>query len=306
MRPVVTAALAVMVSVGAPAAQTPPQLADVLSRAAQAVATLEATLPVLVVEERYAQSAELTKSMGGSTIGATNVGAQPGTNSMVEGAMIRVKRTLRSELLLVRRPAVPVTWSGARHTLELDGKPTGGDPQRLAQLAADPRALEQQWGGLADESRRNLVGPVERGLYVSLCPLALLRVDQQPRVAFRKEGEERVRGTATWKVGFVEQKGPSLLRSSGNVQVAARGTFWIDPDTGRVLRTRLEVGSGLSLEQWRLDADYALDPGLGVWLPAEARERYENQNGKVEVKVTYSGYRAVERQEAPAGAGGPR
>jgi hypothetical protein len=278
-------------------AQSPPNLSEVLERAARFVATLEQTIPAVAVDERYAQSAELTRNLGGSTIGATNVGAQPGTNSMIEGGMIRVKRATRSELLLVRTSANPATWTGVRNILDVDGTPTGNEPDRLARLAADARVLDQQWPALVTASRAHLVGPVERGLFVVLCPLSLLRADQQSRVAFKKDGEEKVRGTATWKVTFIEQKGPSLLRTSGNVQVPSRGTLWIVPGDGRILRTRLEVGSGLSMEQWRVDADYSMDPTLGIPLPFEAKERYENQNGRVEVKVTYSSYRAI---------GGPR
>jgi hypothetical protein len=294
MRTLVSAGLAMFLTMTAPAAQAPPQLPDVLARAAQFVAELEKTLPAVVVEERYAQSAETTRSLGGSTVGATNVGAQPGSNSMIEGSMIRTKRTTRSELLLVRRPAAPLTWSGARNVLEVDGKPMSSEPDRLARLAADRAVLEKQWTALADESRKTLIGPVERGLHVAMCALSLLRADQQPRTAFKKDGEEKVRGTATWRVTFVEQKGPSLLRTSGNVQLGSRGTFWIDPQTGQVLRTRLEAGTGMTSEQLRVDVEYAPDAALGVPLPTEAKERYENQNGKVDVKVTFTGYRKID------------
>lgn len=293
MRTFAVSVLVLAIVAGLSEAQSPPDLTAVLARAARFVATLEQTIPTVAVEERYAQSAELTRNLGGSTIGATNVGAQPGTNSMIEGTMIRVKRTTRSELLLVWKAASPPTWSGVRNILDVDGKPTGREPDRLARLAADARALDQQWPALATASREHQIGPVERGLFVALCPLALLRADQQARVAFKKDGEEKVRGTGTWKVAFIEQKGPSLLRTSGNVQVASRGTLWIVPEDGRVLRTRLEVGSGLSMEQWRVEAEYAMDPTFGVPLPVEAKERYENQNGRVEVKVTYSSYRAI-------------
>jgi hypothetical protein len=75
------------------------------------------------------------------------------------------------------------------------------------------------------------------------------------------------------------------------VPVPARGVIWIDPQDGRVLRTKLELGTGLSMEQMRVEVEYAPDAGLGVPVPVSMRERYDSPSGKVDCKTTFRNYR---------------
>jgi hypothetical protein len=272
-------------SVGAQA----PELPDVLARAAQYVAQLETALPAVVVDEDYAQTAQTTKNLGGSNLG---VGGGP-TNMVTEGSTSTSKRKSRSELLLVRRSAAPLVWSGARNVLDIDGKATGNAPGRLDGLLTEKGALDRQWAALADETRKVQIGAVVRTPHVAWTALALLRSDQQGRVVFKKSGEEKIGGVTAWKVSFLEQKGPALLRSSGNVQLPSSGFFWIDPQTGQVLRTKLELGTSLNMEQLRIEVEYAMDAGLGVLVPVSMKERFENEKGKVDGKVTFTRYRKI-------------
>lgn len=287
MRATVSVVLAAVVTGMTSSASS--DLAAVLERAAAYVADLEQKLPALVVEERYTQAAETSRNLGGSTLGVTG-GAGV---AMQEGDTVRTKRQSRADVLLVRRPQAPLTWSAARSVLEIDGAATGAEAGQLEKIAADPKALAAQWPRLAEAGRKVHVGPFERDVLAALAPLALLRADQRDRVTFKKEGEEKVRGVAAWKVGYVEHKGPTLFTSRGNVPQPARGTFWIDPGTGQVLRVRLESGDGRTAEQFRLDVEYAADPATGALLPSELREKYQNERGKLDGRATFSGYRVV-------------
>jgi hypothetical protein len=271
-------------------AAQPPQLADVLARAAQYVASVEAALPVMAADEEYAQTAESNKMLGGSTLGVGT--GQAG--AMIEGHTVRTRRKSRSELLLVRRNDAPFVWSGVRSTLEVDGKSTEKEPGRLERLAAAPADLDRAWPALVDESRTIQIGEPVRGVHAPWTTLALLRADQQPRVEFKKDGEETINGVRVWKVSFVERKTPSLLRSTGNAQVPSRGIIWLDPATGQALRTKLELGSGLNLQQLRVEVDYALDAGLGLPVPVTMKERHENERGNhAEAKSTFRHWRKV-------------
>jgi hypothetical protein len=268
-----------------------PQLSDVLAMAATQVASLETSLASVVVDEEYVQNAEVSKSIGGSSLG---VGGGV-DNAMVEGHTTKSKRTSRSEVLLTRRPEAPLVWSGVRSTLEIDGKPSEGEAGRLERLAADPAALGREWNTLREASRRVAIGPFPRDLHSPWTTLALLRADQQPRVRFKKDGEEKVGGVVVWKVAFVEDKTPALLKTTGNVPVPARGTMWIDPKDGRVVRTKLELGTGLSMEQMRVEVEYAQDAGLGTLVPLSMRERYDTTAGKVDCKTTFRNFRRAPR-----------
>ena len=53
---------------------------------------------------------------------------------------------------------------------------------------------------------------------------------------------------------------------------AAQGTFWIDEDTGRVLRTEMKVSTGST--SLVIGVTYARDPKLDMWLPVMMTERY--------------------------------
>ena len=277
-----------MVVWAAAATAQAPQLADVLSRAAQYVATLESTLATVAVDEEYQQNAETNKMLGGSSLGVQSGAA----GAMLEGHTTREKRRSQSELLFIRRKDSPLVWSGLRNPLQIDGKPTGNDAGRLGRLAAEGQ-LDRQWTALADATRAVQIGEPVRGLHAPWTALALLRADQQPRVVFKKDGDETVAGVRTWKVAFTEQKGPSLLRSGGNIQLPSRGVFWIDPQTGQVLRSKLELGTGLSMEQMRIEVEYAPDAGLGVPVPVSMKEKHETERGKVDAKAAFTNYRRI-------------
>jgi hypothetical protein len=287
MRCVVTACSVVLVWAGVQA--QPLQLPDVLAKAAQYVASLETSLATVVVDEEYVQTAEVSKSTGGSSLG---VGGGV-NNAMIEGHTTKAKRTSRSEVLLVRRPEAPLIWSGVRSTLDIDGTPSEGEAGTLGRLAADPAALGREWNALREVSRRVSIGPFPRDLHAAWTSIALLRADQQPRVQFKKDGEEKIGGAVVWKVAFAEEKTPSLLKTTGNVQVPAHGTLWIDPQDGRVVRTKLELGTGLSMEQTRIEVDYAQDAALGTLVPVSMRERYDTTAGKVDCKTTFKNYRRI-------------
>jgi hypothetical protein len=138
---------------------------------------------------------------------------------------------------------------------------------------------------LAAGSRADQAGNLPRDFHVALSALALLRHDQRDRIAFKKEGEERVLGVSAWKVSYVEQRGPAIWRSLGNVPLGTRGMFWIDAADGRVLRSRVEVGSAKTTEQFRIEVDYVPDPALGVLVPGEMREKYESDAGARPVRL---------------------
>lgn len=266
-----------------------PELSDVLGRASRYVAQVERALALVVVEERYTQSAEMNRNLGGSTMGVTGGGGV----AIVEGDTVKTKRQSRSEVVWARRGEAPVTWSGVKRVLEVDGVATANAPGDLLRLATTRGDLDARWPALAAASRADQLDGLPREFHVAPSALALLREDQRDRITFRKDGEERLFGVTVWKVSYVEQRGPALWRSLGNVPLGTRGAFWIDPADGRVLRSRVEVGTGKTTEQSRVEVDYGPDSALGVLVPREMREKYESDAGKVTCKATFSGLRVI-------------
>lgn len=284
----ITAAMAATLCTGMSARQDP--LADLLAKAAEAVARLESTCATVTFEETLEQKGETVNMLGGSSLG---VGG--GANSaMIEGNTKKYRQVAASELLLTRATSAALVWTPIRNVRTLDGKPSGQPAARLATLAADTKALQAQLSSLVTESAATIVGPPGRPIHAPWLPLALLRADQQGRSVFKKEGEEAVGSVKAWKVSWLEQKSPALLRTTGNVQVPSRGTFWIDPASGNVLRAKLEIGTGLSMEQYKLEVEFVVEAALGVSVPTTMKDRFENTKGKFEAKATYSALRRIE------------
>jgi hypothetical protein len=80
-------------------------------------------------------------------------------------------------------------------------------------------------------------------------------------------------------VRFEEVALPRLIGSVDNAP--ARGRFWIEPGSGQVVRTQLELNSrrGTTNVQAIIEVDYEHAADLGVWLPRQMEETYEFTDG---------------------------
>jgi hypothetical protein len=102
-------------------------------------------------------------------------------------------------------------------------------------------------------------------------------------------------------VEFTEVRRPAIVKGrSGDVPL--RGTFWVDPANGRVLRTRIEGGDRLSAVQFHVEVNYAPDARLGLLVPVEMKERYDGLDERVDRKATYGNYRRFEVDARIVGA----
>jgi hypothetical protein len=96
-------------------------------------------------------------------------------------------------------------------------------------------------------------------------------------------------------VQYHEQKHDTLIKTMGTRDLPARGRFWIEPATGRVLM------SELMLENRRIkvaiDVSYQSEPLLGLLVPIEMRERYEGArlHSLIECRAIYGKFRQVNR-----------
>lgn len=273
-----------------------PDLAQVLARAGQYVQKLDAALGLVVAEERYAQTAKLIKNLGGSNFGVSGGGdgRLPG-DGLVEKGTRKQKRQSRSEVVMRLRPGTPLVWEAMRYVLDGDsGIVASGEAGAIERAAGEGgAALATLWRNAAPKGRAVHLGDTEREVASPLAPLTLLRDGVRDVVEFKKDGEEKVGGASLWKVSFTERGRLVLPRATGTTADPLRGTFWIDPADGRVLRLRIETADRLLAFQVRTEVDFAPEAALGVLVPRELRERYESPSGKVEGRATYSGFRRV-------------
>jgi len=85
---------------------------------------------------------------------------------------------------------------------------------------------------------------------------------------------------------------PSTTPSPGN---PARGRFWIEPATGRVLMSELQMQNRQI--KATIDVSFQSEPLLGLLVPIEMRERYEGRStgSLIEGHATYGRFRPLEK-----------
>jgi hypothetical protein len=136
---------------------------------------------------------------------------------------------------------------------------------------------------IVQEGARHNLNPVgvqfARTLNLPMAALMYLRSENQSRSEFRRVSLDSVAGHRVLIVRFEEQTEPRLIGSVDNAP--ARGRFWIEPDTGQVLRTELEINStrGTTNIQAVITVEYGESPEVGLWLPRQMEENYTFTDG---------------------------
>jgi hypothetical protein len=264
-----------------------PTLPTVLERAGAYVAAFERQLSGIVAEERYVQDVLTFTKRRGCPADATY-------SSIVkcQGAVLNpVRMELRSDLLLVR-PAGAKSWTEFRDVFEADGVPVRDRTERLTKLFLDGSASDRdQVSRILDESSRFNIGEIKRNINTPLFALQILEAANRPRFKFTRVADS-VPGTFTrqnaptaafrvstevWVVQYEETRQGTLIRTTQLKDLPARGRFWIEPDSGRVLMSEL-VARDRSVHA-TIDVSYQSDPLVGCLVPIEMREDYQDRRG---------------------------
>jgi hypothetical protein len=79
---------------------------------------------------------------------------------------------------------------------------------------------------------------------------------------------------------------------------------WVDPDTGRVLRTEAHYrlfGHDVDADAW-IETGYRPEPSLATWVPEVMEERYDQRFGMtVSGKAEYTNHRRFQVETAEEG-----
>jgi hypothetical protein len=253
--------------------QTTDELPTILDRAAQYVAQYEEKeLGNLLVNEVYNQKA---------TFFADGVVVQD-----------RKQRRIESDFLIFQAGTRRI---GVRRVNRVDGKEVKSkeapfEDMKVDSLEAFARIVE----ALREESTRYDIGEVLRRNNVPTFALKVVRKEEASRFAFTRNGTEKISGVQTWKVKFREERGPTLMSGLLSGPLFSQGTLWIEPNTGRILKTEFlienkdpkEKGSGRSV------VAYEENKQLGILVPAQMVERYESSLSYVDCQAFYSNFRS--------------
>ena len=256
--------------VSATTAAQQPSLRDVLSRLDAYLQQYEVTLASVVAEERYSQWMSVVVPIGSPEV--------------------LQRRVLVSDYALARAPGGQ-TWTGFRDTFEVDGMPVRDREDRLvALLSAGSAESSSQARRIAAENARFNIGDdvAARNINVPTVALDMIHPSNRLRFSFSRTGENEVDGVRSWEIRFSERSRPTMIRSPDGKDRRARGSIWVDPSTGEVLKTTLEWDGEPG---GFVTVTYERDTNIGALVPVRMLEQYRRDSTTVEGEATYSNYR---------------
>jgi len=286
---IVSACFAITLA-GPVASSEPESLAAVLARAGAYVAEFHRQLSTIVGEERYVQDWKAVQS-----------GRHPVTTELQH-------RELVSDVVLVKPRGA--AWMTFRDVFEVNGAAVRDRDDRLAQLVRrGSPSTNDSVRTILDESSRYNIGDIKRNLNTPVLALLFLELANQPRFKWARTtdnslatvpresetpGAFRVT-TEIWVVAYDEKWPGTMIRTTELKDFPARGRFWIDPATGRVLMSELQMQNRQI--KATIDVSFQSEPLLGLLVPIEMRERYEGRStgSLIEGHATYGRFRPLEK-----------
>jgi len=198
-------------------------------------------------------------------------------------------RRLRSDLLIIQLEG-GYGWTPFRDVFEMDGVPVRDREERLQKLfLSGTRDAFQQATRISDESARLNLGPIHRTVNIPTLALEYLLPRAIDRSNWVRRGEENVQGVRAWRIDFEEWGTPTVIRTRLSEDFPAGGSIWVEPVTGRILKTKVRVDNGLlSMESTVL---FARNDAIGIWTPVEMKEVYEQRNGTIGGDAKYLNFR---------------
>ena len=284
-----------------------PSLDQVLARAAAYVEQLHSQLASIVAEETYVQ--ELKSRLDSSV-----------------HPLAPSRRALTSDLLLVKAPREN-RYVEYRDVFAVDGVAVRDRQERLTALFLAPgAATRRQLEAIINESARLNIGDIPRNINTPMLTLSFLLRDMQPRFRFRTLSRANPQlgvredadvnpavfrvTTEMWAIGFRETRRRTVIHTDEGRDFPAAGRLWLNPDTGAVLMSELEMDNGRV--RATIDVSYQSEPVVGFLVPAEMRERYETGGLTIDGRATYGKFRQFQVRtdevigKPPAAATPPR
>jgi VWFA-related protein len=200
-------------------------------------------------------------------------------------------RHLKSEILLVKTSDA-TGWLQYRDVFEVDGRAVRDREARVQKLfLEDPAKAPEKAEEISDESARYNLGDLKRTMNVPTLALMLLSPSSVGGVSFERDGEDTINGLRTARIKFEETGRPTLVRQiETGGDAPSSGTVWIDPSTGRIVRTLFQVEVAQSSAT--MTVTYKPADSAGIWVPAEMYEVYRQPGYEVNGRASYSNFRS--------------
>jgi hypothetical protein len=247
-----------------------PAVDAVLARVADYVVNYGREFSAIVAEEVYEQ--EVTRS---ANVGSVAAAQQPSARRLV------------SDYLLVKVPGAE-GWAPFRDVFEVDGVKVRDRDDRLKKLflEAPPEKAIENANKIWLESARYNIGAVWRNINVPTLPLMVVSRGTLEKFQFTKRREPTESGIRAWEIDYLEIARPTIIKTRTEEDVVMSGTLWVDPVSGRILRTRLKASGATITVTYQPQQETA-----GLWLPVIMKESYEYPTARIRATATYSKFR---------------
>jgi len=256
--------------------QNVPELNTVLARATEYVSQYEAELGNLIGAEEYVQNAVVMD------------------NSSPPRVARRMQRRTSSDFLIIQ---VGTEWAALRKVNRVDGQRVKEAPAEFADAFDDsPATNARRLQEMKNESIEYNLGDVRREINLPTFALKVLRKSEVDRFSFERAGTARIEGVQTWRIRFREETGRSLVVGGKGETLYSKGNLWIEPETGRVLQTEIEIENphAQSALTGRILVTYGTGKRAQILVPTMMQERYESRYTTIDCRADYSNFRPFE------------
>ena len=273
----VLAAALVAVVASSQQPQNSHELISALQRATEYVTQYEAELGNLIGNEEYVQNAAWLAPTGRG-------------NPMVAK---RLQRRVSSDFLIIQ---VGPEWAALRKANRVDGsKVKETEPAFEDAFDNSSEANQKRLLAMKAESTRYNIGDIIRDTNLPTVALKVLRESEVSRFVFERAGSSKIEGIQAWVVRFREQASPTLVIGGKGEFLYSNGTLWIEPETGRVLRTEFIVENRYAPARVKARIVVTSEgKNIKLLLPSLMDEHYESEFNTVDCKAYYSNFRPFE------------
>ncbi len=250
--------------------QSNPELTAVLQRATDYVTAYEAELGNVIATEDYFQN---------------------WTNGRQAR---RGQRRTSSDVLIIR---VGKEWTALRKVNRVDGSKVKKAEQTFGEAFDDsPADNMKRLVRMKEESTQYNLGDVLREINLPTFALKILHEEEIWRFSFDRVGTEKVDGVLTWVIRFNEKGTKTLVHGNNGEMLHSTGTLWIEPDSGRILKTELSVENPYTKPAVKANTvvTYANGKTVDMLVPRRMVERYQTSDSVIDCEADYSNYHRFE------------
>jgi hypothetical protein len=182
---------------------------------------------------------------------------------------------------------------GLRRVNSVDGRKVEQKQDSFAEVLGNSSLSVERRAAVKEESSRYNIGAVKREINVPTFALKIVRKAEAVRFSFTRKGEKKVSGVNTWEIKFQEQRAPTLIHGVRGESLLSSGTIWIEPETGRILKTEMYIENPFSDPKLKatITTTYKESKELHILVPSSMEETYTTDLTTISCVANYSDYR---------------